>query len=154
MVGRERTHDLDALTARLKPEVSIASIPGRSFPARIKEIATTADPDTRTFQVTLIFDPPDDISILPGMTARVRVRLANGEGIRVPVSAVVSNTQYQAIVWKVDPATMTVTPVRVEMGDMRGDEVAIISGLKDGDMIAVSGLDYLQEGMQVRRFGD
>jgi len=88
------------------------------------------------------------------MTARVRVRVANGEGIRVPVSAVVSNTQYQAIVWKVDPATMTVTPVRVEMGDMQGDEVAIISGLKDGDEIAVSGLDYLQEGMQVRRFGD
>jgi multidrug efflux pump subunit AcrA (membrane-fusion protein) len=84
----------------------------------------------------------------------VRVRVANGEGIRVPVSAVVSNAQYQAIVWKVDPATMTVTPVRVEMGDMQGDEVAIISGLKDGDEIAVSGLDYLQEGMQVRRFGD
>jgi multidrug efflux pump subunit AcrA (membrane-fusion protein) len=49
---------------------------------------------------------------------------------------------------------MTVTPVRVEMGDMQGDEVAIISGLKDGDEIAVSGLDFLQDGMQVRRFGD
>jgi RND family efflux transporter MFP subunit len=154
MVGRERMNDLDALTARLKPEVSITSIPGRRFPARIKEIATTADPDTRTFQVTLIFDPPDDVSILPGMTARVRTRVVNGTGIRVPVSAVVSNTQYQAIVWKVDPATMTVTPVRVEMGDMQGNEVEISSGLQDGDEIAVSGLDYLQDGMQVRRFDD
>ena len=154
MVGRERTNDLDALTARVKPEVSITSIPGRSFPARIKEIATTADPDTRTFQVTLIFDPPDDVSILPGMTARARARVVNGAGIHVPVSAVVSNAQYHAIVWKVDPATMTVTPVPVEMGDMQGNEVEISSGLKDGDEIAVSGLDYLQDGMQVRRFGD
>jgi RND family efflux transporter MFP subunit len=154
MVGRERTHDLDALTAKLKPEVSITSIPGRSFPARIKEIATTADPDTRTFQVTLIFDPPDDVSILPGMTARVRTRGVNGTGILVPVSAVVSNTQYQAIVWKVDPASMTVSPAPVEMGDMQGNEVEIRSGLQDGDEIAVSGLDFLQDGMQVRRFGD
>jgi RND family efflux transporter MFP subunit len=154
MVGRERTNDLDALTARLQPEVSITSMPGRSFPARVKEIATTADPDTRTFQVTLIFDPPDDVSILPGMTARARARVVSDAGIRVPVSAVVSNAQYQAIVWKVDPASMTVTPVRVEMGDLQGNEVEIRSGLQNGDMIAVSGLDYLQDGMQVRRFGD
>jgi hypothetical protein len=26
--------------------------------------------------------------------------------------------------------------------------------LQDGDEIAVSGLDFLQDGMQVRRFGD
>ena len=117
-------------------------------------VATTADPDTRTFQVTLIFDPPDDVSILPGMTARARARVVNGAGIRIPVAAVTSNARYQAIVWKVDPASMTVSPVPVEMGDMQGDAVDIRSGLQGGDVIAVSGLDYLQDGMQVRRFGD
>ena len=49
---------------------------------------------------------------------------------------------------------MTVSPAPVEMGDMQGNEVEIRSGLKDGDEIAVSGLDFLQDGMQVRRFGD
>jgi RND family efflux transporter MFP subunit len=138
----------------VKPEVSITSIPGRSFPARVKEFATMADPVTRTFQVRLIFDRPDDVSILPGMTARVRARVRGDNSMRIPVSAVASSAQYQALVWKVNPASMTVSPVPVEMGDLHGDEVEISGGLQGGDMIAVSGLRYLQDGMQVRRYGD
>ena len=134
--------------------MSITSVPDRTFPARVKEFATTADPVTRTFQVRLIFDRPDGVSVLPGMTARVRARVWGGDSVRIPVSAVASNAQYQAFVWKVDPAAMTVSPAPVEIGDLHGDEVEVNSGLQAGDMIAVSGLLYLQDGMQVRRFGD
>jgi RND family efflux transporter MFP subunit len=154
MVGRTRSNDVAEITARVKPEVSITSMPGRSFPARVKEFATTADPTTRTFQVRLIFDRPEDVSILPGMTARARAQVASGDSIIIPVAAVASNARYQAFVWKVDPTTMTVSPAPVEMGDLRDEGVEIRSGLHDGDMIAVSGLSYLQDGMQVRRFGD
>jgi len=154
MVSSSRSNNVDQITARTKPEVSITSIPGRSFPARVKEFATTADPTTRTFQVRLIFERPDDVSILPGMTARVRAQVASDTGIRIPVTAVVSNAQYQSFVWKVDPATMTVSPAPVEMGKLQEDKVEILSGLQDGDMLAISGLRYLQDGMQVSRYGD
>ena len=58
---------------RLKPQVIVSAVPDREFPAKIKEYATTADPVTRTFPVKLNFDKPEDLNILPGMTARVRV---------------------------------------------------------------------------------
>ncbi len=154
MVSRSRANNVDEITARTKPEVSITSIPGRSFPARVKEFATTADTTTRTFQIRLIFERPDDVSILPGMTARVRARVASDTGIRIPVTAVASSAQHQAFVWKVDPSTMSVSPAPVEMGNLQGDEVEILSGLHDGDILAISGLRYLQDGMQVRRYGD
>ncbi len=76
------------ITERVKPEVSITSIPDRSFPARVKEFATTADPTTRTFQIRLVFERPDDISILPGMTARVRANAVKQGGVRIPLTAV------------------------------------------------------------------
>jgi RND family efflux transporter MFP subunit len=154
MTSGSRANNVDEITARTKPEVSITSIPGRSVPAWVKEFATTADTTTRTFQIRLIFERPEDVSILPGMTARVRARVASDTGIRIPVIAVASNAQYQAFVWKVDPATMRVSPAPIEMGNLQGDEVEILSGLQDGDMLAISGLRYLQDGMQVRRYGD
>lgn len=142
------------ITARAQPHVSITSIPDRSFPARVKEFATTADPNTRTFQIRLVFDRPDDVSILPGMTARVTARADGVEDIRVPVTAVASDAQYEAFVWKVDPDSMTVSRTPVEMGELHGKEVSIRSGLQGGDGIAISGLRQLEDGMQVRRYGN
>ena len=144
----------EKITERVEPEVSISSIPDRSFPARVKEFATTADPTTRTFQVRLIFDRPGDISILPGMTARVRANVVKQGGIRIPLTATQSDAQHKAFVWKVDSDNMTVSRAAIELGDMRGSEVDVASGLERGDIIAISGLQQLEEGMQVRRFGD
>lgn len=154
MVSGAGTSSVEEITAKTQPEVSITSIPERSFPARVKELATTADPSTRTFQIRLVFDPPDDVSILPGMTARVRAQAVREAGIRIPASAVAGDAEYQPMVWKVDPASMTVSRVAVQLGALHGDEVEISSGLQDGDLIALSGLRFLQEGMQVRRYGD
>ena len=58
-------------SARAQPRVVIPAIPDRSFPAKLKELDTTADPVTRTFQVTFAFDNPTDVVIRPGMTGRV-----------------------------------------------------------------------------------
>ncbi len=154
MVSGAGSSSVEEITAKAQPEVSITSIPGRSFPARVKELATTADPSTRTFQIRLVFEPPDDVSILPGMTARVRAQSPREAGIRIPANAVTGDAGYQPMVWKVDPASMTVSRAPVQLGDPHGDELEIRSGLQDGDLIAVSGLRFLQEGMQVRRYGD
>jgi RND family efflux transporter MFP subunit len=144
----------EEITASAKPEVVIASIPGHSFPARVSEFATTADPATRTFQVRLTFDNPMDVSILPGMTARVLVNVGADQGIRIPVSAVLGDPQLEPFVWKVDPETRTVSRVLVELGPLQGSEVQIKGGLASGDQIAVSGVHQLEEGMKVRRYGN
>ena len=45
---------------------------------------------------------------------------------------------------------MRVSRVAVELGPMAGEEVRVLSGLADGDRIAISGVHHLREGMQVR----
>lgn len=135
-----------------RPEVIVTSIPGRTFPARLKEFTTTADPNTRTFQVRLVFDKPDDVYILPGMTARVRVQVNRLDEMLIPVAAVASDDRYQAFVWRVDPETMTVHKVPVDLGELSGGNVAIKGGLKAGDRIAISGLRFLHEGMKIKPY--
>jgi len=144
-------------TRRARPEVSLSSIPGRSFPARIKEFSTTADPVTRTFTATFEFEPPADVTIRPGMTAKVTLNprdAAVSGAVSIPARAVLTDETGQAFVWVVDPDTMKVARTPVVVGDLGGSDVVVRSGLSNGQQLAVSGVHELTEGAEVRRFGE
>lgn len=145
---------LDELTDQIQPRIVVSSLPDREFPARLKEIATTADPVTRTFAVTFRFANPEDVNVLPGMTAKVVVRAAGGatDQVLIPAHAVAAASDGQSFVWLVDPDSMTVSRRPVTLGPLQGDQVQVRSGLGAGDVIAISGVAVLRDGMQVRRF--
>jgi len=136
--------------------VVVSSFADRQFPARVTEIATAADPTTRTFEVRLAFDRPSDVNVQPGMTAKVIINVPEGSpselaAMRIPAAAVLADAQGKPYVWVVDPATMKVTPRTIEVGLMRADEITVKSGLQPGDLLATSGVHQLREGMVVRR---
>lgn len=143
---------IEEITKRAQPRVEISSIPGRSFAARVSELATTADTVTRTFQVRLVFEPPDDVSILPGMTARVIAQPLTDDVIRLPSHAAFADESGAAQVWIVDPSTMKVQRRPVQLGELTGSDVEITDGLLKGDQVAVSGVSQLRDGVQVRRY--
>ncbi len=154
--GRSEEIDPEEVTRRIKPRVIVTAIPDREFPARVKQVAMIADPTTRTFEATFVIERPTDVSVLPGMTAKVIIsapaEAAGRSGMRIPAHATVSDEQGNAFVWVVDPSSMTVRPVPVELGELSGSEVSVLGGLSDGDQIAISGVHQLREGMTVRRF--
>jgi RND family efflux transporter MFP subunit len=145
-------------TRRGNPQVSLSSIPGRSFPARVKEFSTTADPVTRTFTATFEFNPPADVTILSGMTAKItlspRGAAVEGSDLAIPARAVVTEANGEAFVWVVDPASMKVARTPVVVGGLAGEDILIRSGLSNGQQIAVSGVHELTDGAEVRRFGE
>jgi len=143
---------IDEITRRAQPRVQVSSVPGREFPARVSEIATMADPITRTFQIRLVFEPPDDVTILPGMTARVIANPIGEDVVRLPSHAALSDDSGAAQVWVLDPTSMTVSRRAVQLGELTGSDVQILDGLARGDLVAVSGISHLRDGMQVRRY--
>jgi len=143
------------MTTRLSPTVEISAAAGRSIPAWVKELRNTADPVTRTYDVTLGFEPPAGLSITSGMTARVVITLAATEGaLLIPSSAVVADSDHRSVVWVYDAAEGVVHGQEVELGQMTGVEIEILNGLEDGDTIAILGASNLTEGMNVRPLGD
>ena len=147
------------ITTSRKPMFEITSIPNRQFPAWVKELATTADPETRTFEVTFGFDPPRDVTILPGMTARVILtsegERARARGYVLPANAVASDEQGEAYVWLVNPESMTVRRQPVTVANFSGKtDLEITAGLTTGNWVAVTGVHHLHEGMKVRRLDD
>ena len=143
-------------TQMVRPMVSVSTIPNRAFPARIKEVATLADPVTRTFDVIAEMDNPSDVSLLPGMTANITITVPEGgtsarpaAGYSIPANAVLADEQGVSTVWKVNTDTMTVSRAPVQLGELAGDQVRVLGGLQPGDRIATSGVHNLRDGMQV-----
>jgi RND family efflux transporter MFP subunit len=151
---RDRDQDRDSITARLKPEVEVTALRGKKFPAQLKELATTADPTTRTFEATFSFQPGEEINVLPGMTAKVIVQPGGGIGtasdVSIPATAAVADEEGRSSVWIVDPEAGTVSRRPVTLGPMGGDSVIVTEGLNDGDTVAVSGVAQLRPGVKVR----
>ena len=145
---------VEELTHMLQPEVEVSTVPGQRFPARYKKIDSTADPVSRTYPATFSFASPTDLMILPGMTAKVILHVQSEakqvkSGFMIPVVATAVDEQSNAYIWRVDPKTMQVSRVKVKLGEMSGEKVRILNGLKQGDRIAISGAHHLREGMKV-----
>jgi RND family efflux transporter MFP subunit len=133
-----------------------ATAPGKQFPLSVYEYTTRADPRTQTYQVTLRMDQPEEINVLPGMTAMVLGSQRDTTAVAddtfiVPAVAVWADDAGNSQVWVIDTKNNTVQPRAITTGDLTGSaSIQIVAGLKPGETIAVSGVSQLREGMQVR----
>jgi len=141
--------------------VSIAAefsgAPGFRFPVQIREIAQVADPSIQTFNVRVAMQAPTDIRVLPGMTAMVTVEYRRAEilGSRytLPIAAVTQSGEGKSIVWVIDSENM-VHSRPVTVGSVIGGQIEITEGLQAGERIAIAGVSFLREAMQVNDLGD
>jgi RND family efflux transporter MFP subunit len=158
LAARRVLDDAGWLPGTIEAEATVSTFTDRRFPAQLAEFATQADPVTRTFEAAFAFEAPTDILLVPGMTARMVVRRTGAPGEagvqRLPAGAVFGADDGQPSVWKVNAQTMTVTRAPVQVGSLFGDEIEVVGGLADGDLVAVTGVANLREGDPVRRMQD
>jgi RND family efflux transporter MFP subunit len=129
--------------------------PGRRYPLSFKEVTAQADAVTQTFQVTFAMPQPDDLAILPGMTATVLVDASAVDAedipLTVPAAAVFNDDAGVSKVWVVDLDARTVHQRAVELGPVTGeDAVFVVDGLTAGETIAVAAVHRLEEGEKIQ----
>ena len=134
-----------------------SGVPGREFPVRIREVSQSADPITQTFTVRVSMAAPEGVTLLPGMSATVRMSVREpaerSDRILVPISAVYKDPSGEQVAWIIGPdGSVQRRPVR--LGEATGAAIEVVEGLSAGDRIAVAGVTFLREGMKVRDLGD
>lgn len=137
-------------------------LPDREFDVTFREATAEADPATQAYRVSFDMAAPQDVTLLPGMTASIREYLIDGAvvddpdaGFAVPLSAAPVDGQGRYFVWKLiegDGEHLTVRRQDVEVGAMMADQVVIRRGLSAGDRIATAGVRLLTEGQRVRLY--
>lgn len=140
----------------LKKEAVFEAAPEISYPVTYKKHSSEADPSTQTYRVYLTLPAPKGLSVLPGMTATVKVNFARKDAKKdegfylIPSSAVFADEKDKQFVWKIDPKTSRIHATPVTTRNLSNHRIRIDSGLAPGDQIVTAGVHFLREGQLVR----
>ncbi|QHE86543.1 efflux RND transporter periplasmic adaptor subunit [Hydrogenophaga sp. BPS33] len=123
--------------------------------ARVREVAASADPVTRTYQVKLSL--PDAADVTLGATAYVTLGSAAAApvAIKLPTTALMrseTGDRKGTSVWVFDAAAGTVQPREVQVATADGNDAVIVAGLKPGEEVVAAGVHVLSPGQKVTRF--
>jgi multidrug efflux pump subunit AcrA (membrane-fusion protein) len=127
--------------------VTVEAFQNRTFEGKIWRISPTVDQSKRTFVVEALIQNPQN-ELKPGSYARARIVTDKTEAIKlVPARAVnyVLGTN-KAYVVRPDG---TVNARDLKLGDRFPDEIEVLEGLDEGENVAVTALNRLDDGMKV-----
>jgi membrane fusion protein (multidrug efflux system) len=122
---------------------------------KITAVDSVIDSATRNVQVQATFNNPDG-ALKPGMFVETQIDLGNAQkAVALPTSAI-NYAPYGDSVFVIEDVTGpkgdTYRGVRqqvVKLGPSRGDQVAILSGVKPGEEVVTSGVFKLRPGAAV-----
>jgi multidrug efflux system membrane fusion protein len=129
--------------------VELWNAPGTRLPGTIREIAPSADPQTRTYaaRVALAGDVAGAVEL--GQSARVYARAgddAERSALTLPLAAIQRGTSGATAVWVVDPASHALHSTPVRLGAFAEDSAPVLAGIKASDWVVAAGGHLLREG--------
>jgi membrane fusion protein (multidrug efflux system) len=107
--------------------------PARELPARIEEIAPTADPQSRTRLIKAALPPASDLQ--PGLFATLRAPCGKHLALLIPTRAVMRKGQLE-MVHVLENGNPRLRDIKT--GVTYGDQTEVLSGLRAGEQVLVS----------------
>jgi RND family efflux transporter MFP subunit len=141
----------ETLVGRAKSGVATVSLwsdPGKSYAAKLREIAPNADPATRTYLAKFTLpDAGDQVAL--GMTATLMLADPDTQRVaRVPLSALFSQTGNPSLYVVDDAGELALKPVTVKAYESK--DVVITGGVDEGARVVVLGVQKLDPAQKVR----
>jgi len=129
-------------------ELRLPALPGKVFQGKVDFVAPSLDPMTRTQEVRLRFDNPGEI-LKPGMFADARIYASPiQDAVSVPLEALIQTGEGDRVVVALSGGLFDARAVTA--GIESGDRVQILSGLKPGEHVVISGQFLLDSEESLR----
>jgi len=136
-------------------KIFVDAYPDEAFHGTVAAIAPNVRSNTRDVRLEGLIDNPAE-QLLPGMFAEVEIQLPTREAIVTLPQATITYSPYGDSVYVVretadengDKALIAENRF-VQIGETRGDQVAILSGVTPGDTIVTAGQIKLRNGAGV-----
>ncbi|HEY5283047.1 MAG TPA: efflux RND transporter periplasmic adaptor subunit [Polyangia bacterium] len=141
----------------------VDSFPGKSWQGAISTVNSEVDPATRSVRVRATFPNKEGV-LRPGLFANVEVNAADQHQVLLVPGTAVVYAPYGDTVFVLDaptdapkgdtvkgsaPSALVAQPRFVRLGERRGDFVAVVSGLKEGETVVSNGAFKLRKGARV-----
>ncbi|HLZ68160.1 MAG TPA: efflux RND transporter periplasmic adaptor subunit [Aliidongia sp.] len=147
---------LSQLQVGQKVTAQIDTYPGQTFTGDLIAIDPKVDADTRNLQLRAAFKNPDH-KLLPGMFATAFIETGTPQQfVTLPQTAITYNA-YGSTVYLIDDqgkdakgqAKLQARQTFITVGETRGDQVAVLKGVKAGDQVVTAGQVKLRNGSPV-----
>lgn len=130
----------------MKTEFRLLQNPDRGFEGTLKSIDRAVDPSSRTIAARILIDNKDRV-LKPGMVGRANIlRRVYENAIVIPSTALV-RLQNDITVMVVDKGVARQQSITI--GATAGDSTLVVSGLKSGDKLIVTGAFQVSNGTKV-----
>ena len=128
--------------------VTLWSEPNKKYAAKLREIAPTADPATRTYLAKFLLPGADDRVSL-GMTATLTLAdPATQRVARLPLSALFNEGGGPSFYVVDDKGDVTLKPVSIK--GYESNDVVVTGGVNEGDKVVALGVQKLDPTQKVR----
>lgn len=137
-------------------DVSFPTIPGKTTNGKITEVGSIASAGSAFPAKVRLLDPPSQVR--SGMTAETTFELKGAdfpEGYPIPGEAVRPTAEANSgfvFVYQPDTSTVKQTPVRWK--GVKDNRIIVSEGIAPGDILAVAGVSFLSDGMQVKQMAE
>jgi membrane fusion protein, multidrug efflux system len=123
-----------------------AAFPDRSFTGQVSAVDTRVDPVSRAFRVRAVIPNPEG-ALPAGMFMFLTLFLSEDEAVTVPEEAVIAQAAetYVYVVEDGQAERRTVTT-----GQRQDGRIAIVDGVRDGEMVVTRGTQRLRDGAAVK----
>lgn len=130
-------HQIEWLADGLTTEITVPAFPGRTWEGQVDYIYPELDAKSRTLRVRLGFDNPKGL-LKANMFADVVIYGGpRRDALVIPREALIETGERSSVVLATGEGRFQ--PVDVVVGMRAGDQVEILSGLKEGDRVVSSG---------------
>lgn len=126
---------------------------GKDVDAKVRQAGNFINPANRTFKVEVAF-PNKGMDIKPNLTARLKINdYTNPNAILIPQSIISENAEGKQYVYtitnKIDNKA-TVKREFIETGRTQGDNIEVLSGIKNNAKIIDEGARSVKDGQEVK----
>jgi cobalt-zinc-cadmium efflux system membrane fusion protein len=134
--------DIGMVAVGADADISLTAYPGQVLHGKVSQVNAVVEPDTRRQKVRIAM-ANDNGRLLPNMYATVRftntafASASPSTGVSAPQSALLMNNDSVSVLLEVRPWVFQRRAVRI--GDEDANSAQVISGLKPGDRVVVSG---------------
>jgi RND family efflux transporter MFP subunit len=139
--------ELPSIRLGMPAEISLAAAPGRTIRGAVNYIQPEVDATTRTVKVRVEAANPG-LLLKPDMFAEVDLHVGSAPRLLVPADAVLDAGERKTVF--VDRGNGYLEPRLVQTGERFGGRVVILSGLRAGERIVVSGTFLVDSESQLK----
>lgn len=139
-------HEMSKISKNQRAELRADALPEQLFIGHVERISPVVDQETGTFKVTVYVNETNGL-LRPGMFSRVRIVYDTRQNTRmIPRASVISEDLNQSVYVIRDSLAFK---KQIRTGYTNGQNVEVIEGLDDNEMVVTIGQSSLQDSSKV-----